>query len=183
MTKNLRIISGNNRGLCLNSPKNLEIVPTKNMVKESLFNIIQDKIEGSSFLDLFGGSGQIGIEAASRGAKSVVIVDSNRDAIQTINKNVLKLKNANINVIFSDSQEFLIKTTKSFDIAFLDPPYKSNLLENIYSKINKIMNENSVIISETPYEKEIVDKINDFMLQKRYKYGKTYLNLYNKLSV
>ena len=86
----MRVISGKARGLKLNTPKNEDVRPTTDRVKESLFNIIQNEVKESIFLDLFSGSGAVGLEAASRGAKEVIICDKSKEAVQIINKNIEK---------------------------------------------------------------------------------------------
>lgn len=108
----IKISSGKSKGLILTSEKNENIRPTKDRIKEALFNILQFTIKGKSFLDLFGGTGQIGIEAFSRGAENVTIVDNSREAITLINNNILKLKSphSNVNILKSDAIDFLSHT-------------------------------------------------------------------------
>ena len=177
----IKIYSGKSRGLNLNSIKSQNLRPTKQRVKESLFDILQFKISGSSFLDLFGGTGQIGIEAFSRNAKNVTIVDNDITSVKTINANVsrLKLYYGNLHVIKSDCMDFIRLSDSKFDIAFLDPPYKqSNLLVDCLDTIHRIMNKNSIIITETLSDENISETFKNLSLKKKYKYGKISLNLY-----
>lgn len=163
------------------SEKNENLRPTKDRVKEALFNILQFKIKDKSFLDLFGGTGQIGIEAFSRGAGSVTIVDNSREAIKLIDNNILKLKapHDNVNVLKADAVNFLSYTNSIFDIVFLDPPYlKIELLENCINLLHKIVSKDSIVIVETLVSNAIKNSYGQFHLQKKYKYGKISLNLY-----
>ncbi len=175
----MRVISGYARGLKLDSVESDKVRPTTDRVKEALFSILQFEIQGKSFLDLFGGTGQIGIEAISRGAKEVVIVDDSIESLKTIKSNISKLKiKGNIKCIKSDALKFLDDTSYMFDIAFLDPPYKSEVLNKDLLKISSKMNSSGIIITETPIEDAVLEKANEFILCKRYKYGKIMLNIY-----
>ena len=175
----MRVISGYARGLKLDSVENDKVRPTTDRVKEALFSILQFEIQGKSFLDLFGGTGQIGIEALSRGAREVVIVDDSIESLKTIKNNISKLKiNGNIKCIKSDALKFLDNMSYMFDIAFLDPPYKSEVLNEALLKVSNKMNSLGIIITETPVEKSVPEKANEFILFKKYKYGKIMLNIY-----
>lgn len=123
-------------------------------VKESLFASIQNKIINSTCLDLFAGSGALGIEAISMGAKTCDFVDSSKEAIKTITKNTSKIEEK-YEIINCDYKKYLKNTNKKYDIIFLDPPYKHNLLNKSIKYIieNNILNEGAIIICE--YEEEI----------------------------
>ena len=175
----MRIISGSARGTKLELKKDENTRPTTDRVKEALFNIIQFELVGKTFLDLFGGTGQIGIEAHSRGAEEVIIVENQKANFNIIKKNLAKIRSPeNIKIIYSDALNFLNKFDKKIDIAFLDPPYKSDLLDKILPKTAKIMDKNGVIITETSSSEKILNEFQEFTLQKRYKYGNISLNLY-----
>lgn len=175
----VRIVSGIARGFRLESIVQNNIRPTSDKVKESIFNIIQFKIKDKSFLDLFGGTGQIGIEAASRGAKKVTIVDNNKESIGVIRRNVSKLKyNFNISIIESDSVEFLKNSFNKMDIAFLDPPYGSKVLDESLECISNLINEKGMIILETSSGTTTVHKIGRFNISKQYKYGSIMVSTY-----
>ena len=177
----MRVISGLYKGLKLEDKYIKNVRPTTDKIKESLFNILQFEIQNKNFLDLFGGTGQIGIEAASRGAKKVVIVDNNMDSINTVKKNISKIKsNDNIvSIVKSSSDLFLKNNTEKFDIAFLDPPYLDiNLLYRSLLNIKNHMKKNSIIAIESLKKTEILNYSNDFILQNRYIYGKIALHIY-----
>jgi 16S rRNA (guanine(966)-N(2))-methyltransferase RsmD len=173
------VISGLYKGLKLENKYIENVRPTTDRVKESLFNILQFEIKNKFFLDLFGGTGQIGIEAASREAKKVVIVDNNINAVNTIKKNISKIKNNNISVVRSSSDLFLKNNTDKFDIAFLDPPYlDAELLCSSLLNIKDHMQKNSIIVIESLKQTEILNHSNGFILQNRYIYGKITLHVY-----
>lgn len=136
----MRIISGTARGTKLNTLEGLKTRPTLDRIKESLFSIIQLKLPDSNILDLFAGSGALGIEALSRGANKVVFCDSNYDAIKIVNQNLEKtrfLNNAKVlNTDYSKALEKL--SDEKFDIVFLDPPYKTNFVESAIGKIIRL---------------------------------------------
>ncbi len=147
----LRVISGMLRGLKLDSPSGLETRPTLDRVKESLFNIIFSYVLDADVLDLFAGSGALGIEALSRGAKSCTFVDNNDDALRVIKSNLKKARlEDKPEVVSSDSIGFLKKTDKKYDIIFLDPPYKAGLYEEVLLiiKQRQILNQGGIIAVE-----------------------------------
>lgn len=176
----MRVISGKARGLWLDSVIGISSIrPTTDRIKESIFNIIQFEIHGKCFLDLFGGTGQVGIEAISRGAGKVVIVDCEDVSVSIIKKNVSKLNYIqDIELVKCDAIEYLKNTDKKFDIAFLDPPYKSNLLELSLPLVGKVMNKGGIIISESLHIANPLDEVEGFVLSKRYKYGKIAVDVY-----
>jgi 16S rRNA (guanine(966)-N(2))-methyltransferase RsmD len=176
----LRVISGLYKGLKLENKYIENVRPTTDRVKESLFNILQFEIKNKFFLDLFGGTGQIGIEAASRGAEKVIIVDNNSNAINAIEKNISKIKNKkSIFIVQSSSDLFLKNNTDKFDIAFLDPPYSdAELLNKSLLDIKDHMRENSIVATESLRQTEILNYSHGFVLQNRYTYGKMALHIY-----
>lgn len=153
--------------------------PSKDILKVGLFNIINLKIKDSSFLDIYGGSGQIGIEAISRGAKKVVINDINKKAIKVINENVKSLNgNDDIKIENLSDKDLLNKyKDNNFDIIFIDPPYIYNNEINILSllKNNNIINKDSLIFYEK--ECEIDESLSSLYNIKKYKYGRSLLFL------
>ncbi len=159
----MRVISGNSRGSKLFSLEGENTRPTLDRVKESLFNIIQNNIVDSNVLDLFAGSGALGIECLSRGASKVIFSDNSSDAINIINKNLekTKLKSKSI-VINKDYLKVLEElSNEKFDLIFLDPPYKTDYaiesLKIITSK--KMLEENGIIVLETDRQEEILKNI------------------------
>lgn len=175
----MRVITGSARGRRLITLEGNDVRPTTDIVKEALFSIIQFEIEGRKVLDLFGGSGQLAIEALSRGAKDAVIVDSSKKAIEIIKKN---LETTNFTkqavAVLSDAEAFLSRRSEKYDIALLDPPYSKGIIEKVLPKTAEVMNEGGVIICEAPYTDEMPEKAGNFRLKKKYRYGKTGLFLY-----
>ena len=150
----MRVIAGEKRHLLLKTLDDLSIRPTTDKIKETLFNMIQFDIPGKNFLDLFAGSGAIGIEALSRGARRATFVDNNEKAIKIIKENLEHtglLEKAN--VIKSDaslSLENLSRKNEKFDIVFMDPPYDKGLYLPVLEKLSKskLIDEFSIIILE-----------------------------------
>ena len=179
----IQVIGGKFKGLKLESGKNEFLRPTKDRIKESIFDILQFKIIDKNFIDVFGGTGQVGIEALSRGAKDVTILEMNKECTDLIRKNISKLKSiGNIKMINTDAKKYLQSTDQNFDIAFLDPPYKDmDLLNETLELISEKMAESGIIITETLTNYNAPEKIKNFSLQKRYKYGNITLNIYNSI--
>ena len=179
----IKVIAGNIRGLKLDSDKNEKLRPTKDRVKESLFNILNFDILGKSFLDLFGGTGQIGIEAFSRGAENVVIIEHSKENAKLIKKNIAKIKQShNIKFFQTDAINYIQNCKNKFDIIYIDPPYqKIDILEKSLIFSEKIINKNGFIITETLSSYVSTEKINNITLQKRYIYGNISLNLYKNI--
>ena len=151
----MRVISGKARGKKLVSLEGLNTRPTLDRVKEALFNKIQFEILDKKILDLFAGSGALGIEAISRGAKSATFCDNSREAIKVIKTNIENTNNINnstiINKDFIEALEKLEKENKKFDIIFLDPPYKTDFAEKAIKKIidSNLLSKEGIIILET----------------------------------
>lgn len=177
----MRIIGGKARGTKLYTLGGDNTRPTLDRVKESLFNIIQTKIPGSVFLDLFSGSGAIGLEAASRGAKKVILCDKSKEAFQIIKKNIEKTHLENKTECYQLSYEKLLgnKINEKLDIIYIDPPYKTNLIYESLKIIlsNELLNEDSYIIVETDEEERIIKEIKKLELDivDQRKYGRAYL--------
>lgn len=150
----MRVISGSARSLKLKTLEGLETRPTTDRIKETLFNMIQNDIYGCSFLDLFSGSGGIGIETLSRGSKQCVFVDNNSKAVDVINDNLEFTKLQENAVVLNKSYELAIAMLEdqnySFDIVFMDPPYDKGLEKNVLELLKKsvIINNDTIIIVE-----------------------------------
>lgn len=177
----MRIISGKARGTKLFTLEGLETRPTLDRVKESLFNIISDKIYDSYVLDLFSGSGAIGLEFASRGAKKVILCDASKNAIEIIKKNIKKTHLENAVELYNLDFKKMIKTIENnkFDIIYLDPPYKTDYIMESISlvKNNQILSEDGIIIAETDEPEKIkkqLEEINVEIIDQR-KYGRANL--------
>lgn len=179
----MRVITGEARGRRLKTLEGLSVRPTIERVKEAIFSIVQFDVAGSSFLDLFAGSGQMGIEALSRGAKLAVFVDENKNAQDVIRENLKMTQlTANSRVVAMDAASFLRGTKDKFDIAFLDPPYNKGIINEILPLITDSMSETGIIICEYELGEQIIDEVNDFYKSKDYKYGKTMVSVYKRRS-
>ncbi len=179
----MRVITGKARGVNLKTPEGLQTRPTTDRVKEALFSIIQFDVPMARVLDLFGGTGQLGIEALSRGAKSAVFVDSGDKACALIRENLKRCKMENeATVIRADYLEYLKRCRQKFDIIFLDPPYAEVFLENALKSITEIdiLESGGIIVAERPVGKELPWDFPGFTRSRDYKYGKTLITLYRK---
>jgi len=177
----MRVITGLAKGRRLKSLPGEDVRPTTDKVKEGLFSAIQFDIEGRRFLDLFAGSGQMGIEALSRGCQSCVFVDASKQAISVIKENISVCGfEENSRVINGDALSFLATCKETFDIVFLDPPYKAGLLEKALYSVTGIMSNYGIIICEHPNNITLPEKVNGFKLSKLYRYGKINLTVYKK---
>ena len=180
----MRVITGSACGTRLQAPEGTATRPTSDRVKEALFSIIQFEIEGRRVLDLFAGSGQLGIEALSRGAKHAVFIDSRSDATKIIRENVKRTHFEDQSTILcTDYESYLNKTKEHFDLVFLDPPYAEKMLENALNSIGTIdfVADGGIIICERPAEKDLSLDLNGFSRSKDYRYGKTLICLYRKV--
>ena len=179
----MRVISGKYRGTPLKTPAGMQTRPTADRVKEALFSIIQFDIPGARVLDLFGGSGQLGIEALSRGAKHAVFVDAGEEACKLIRENLRKVHaESEAQVVRSDYLAYLNSCRETFDFIFLDPPYAEVFLENALKKITEIdiLQSGGIIVAERPVGKDLPWDFSGFTRSKDYKYGNTLLTLYRK---
>ena len=175
----MRVITGSARGKRLLSPEGYDIRPTSDKVKESVFSAIQFDIEGANVLDLFAGSGQLGIEALSRGAKSAVFVDKSNSAISIVKKNVDSTGfTSQSTVVSSDYASFLMRNGTKFDIAFLDPPYLLGILSDALVKTADAMSDNGIIVCEHPIDVYLPKDVGRFYLHKRYKYSKVCVSIF-----
>ena len=179
----MRVITGTARGRRLKTPENYDIRPTTDNVKESVFNIIQFDIEGRRVLDLFAGTGQLGIECLSRGAESAVFVDRDREAVRIIKDN-LKTCGMKATVLQEDSLAFLEHCGR-FDLIFIDPPYDANLYEPALKtiKLVDILSESGIIICEARRETVLPEMTEPYRKKKEYIYGKVKICIYTKESI
>ena len=179
----MRVISGKARGVVLKTPEGMATRPTADRVKEAMFSIIQFDLPGAKVLDLFGGSGQLGIEALSRGAKSAVFVDFAPAACKLIEENLKRTKlQEKGRVVRSDYLSYLKTCREKFDIILLDPPYAEKFLENALNFITEIdiLQSNGIIVAERPLEKELLLDFQGYSRSRDYKYGSTLLTVYRK---
>lgn len=172
----IRIVGGKYRHRNINTPDVDTTKPTKDMVREGIFSAIGERIINASVLDLFAGSGALGIEALSRGAKHALFVDNNIKAIQTINENLKKLNEENGEVDKANSLEIIKKLSfqkRIFDIVFLDPPYKEDVYQTLIDEFfaNGLLSINAIIVCESDKHLNLItDK---FEKVKEYSYGKS----------
>ena len=179
----MRVITGKARGVQLKTPEGMQTRPTADRVKEALFSIINFDIPGAKVLDLFGGTGQLGIEALSRGAASAVFVDAREDSCKLIRENLKHTKlEQDAKVIRSDYLDYLNRCREQYNIIFLDPPYAEVFLENAIKKITEIdiLQSDGIIVAERPLGKELPWEFEGFTRSKDYKYGKVLLTIYRK---
>lgn len=179
----MRIVGGKFKGRNLMTFKGDAIRPTADKVRESLFNIFQFKIQDSDFLDLFCGTGAVGIEAISRGANKVVFNDLNKDSIELTQKNLSLIKNpSNAVVKRSDGVDFLKCNTEKFDIIFIDPPYKSGLYGQLLTYSHLSLKEGGTVVfeSEEPLKEEDYNAVNLSKYDER-KYGRAHLTFFKKV--
>ncbi len=179
----MRVITGKARGVVLKTPEGMATRPTTDRVKEALFSVIQFDIPGARILDLFAGTGQLGIEALSRGAKEAVFVDAGEPAVKLVKENLRRTKLENqARVVKGDYLSFLKTCRDSFDIIFLDPPYAEVFLENALKSISEIdiLHSGGIIVTERPLGKDLETHIPGFVRSRDYKYGKTVITLYRK---
>jgi len=178
----MRVITGSARGKKLESPEGLHTRPTTDRVKESVFNIIQSYLPAHNVLDLFAGSGAMGIEALSRNSEHAVFIDNDSSAIAVIKRNLdgTRLKEK-AKVINTTADSYLSSCKEKFDIIFLDPPYNRDFLNNIISKIisSKILADDGIIVVESELNGETVDnpQLHCF---KTARYGKTVISIFKE---
>ncbi len=178
---NMRIVSGKAKGTKLYTLNGESTRPTLDRVRESLFNIIQNQIQDSIFLDLFSGSGAIGLEAVSRGAKKAILCDISKEACKIIEKNIVKTHALeNIELHQSDFKKVLInKINEKVDIVFLDPPYETDFATEAVKLLleKNLLKQNAMIIIETDNSKKVIEDLENINCEIKdiRKYGRAYL--------
>lgn len=179
----MRVITGSARGRRLLELEGTETRPTTDRVKEGIFNIIQFDIEGRKILDLFAGTGQLGIEALSRGAASAVFVEQRRDAASLVREN-LKLTGLSdrARVVCGDALAFLAAAGERFDLIFLDPPYAAHLWDDALDAISRfdILANHGIIICESPTDREMPPLPPPCFLHRTYRYGRIKITTYHR---
>ena len=179
----MRVITGSARGRRLRELEGMETRPTTDRVKEGMFSALQFDIEGRKVLDLFAGTGQLGIEALSRGAASAVFVDRRADAVKLIRENlkVTELTDR-ARVISGDSMEYLSCLREKFDIVFLDPPYEAGLLAPALERLVgfDILNPHGIIVAEHPLGMALPAVGEPYRVHRTYRYGKIAMTIYRR---
>ena len=178
----MRIISGTARGRKLREPQGLDTRPTTDKVKESLFNIIQFELEGRRVLDLFAGTGQLGLEALSRGAERCTFVDQRREAAALVRENVKLCRfEDRSQVVQGEAQAFLTSCSRGekFDVILLDPPYQTDLLKQCIEKIARfdILREYGIIVCESGAEWTLPALESPYEAGREYRYGQIKLTV------
>lgn len=183
----MRIITGTARGYHLETLKGEETRPTSSKVKEGIFSALQFEIEGRQVIDLFAGSGQMGLEALSRGALGCVFIDKNPEAVAVIKRNLNGISHRdksiqkNAQIISTDSLSYLARSKDRYDIAFIDPPYSSGLLKPALIAVEPRMNQGGVIVCEADDNTEMPEEVGRFSLFRVYKYGRIRILIYRWL--
>ena len=179
----MRVITGSARGRRLKELEGMETRPTTDRVKEGLFNVLQFDIEGRRVLDLFAGTGQLGIECLSRGAASAVFVDKRPDAVKLIREN-LKLCDLTdrARVVAGDSMEFLKSVREKFDLVLLDPPYQAELLEAAIAHIARhdLLTPHGMMAAEHTADKTLPALSAPYRMGRTYRYGKIAVTIYHR---
>lgn len=183
----MRIIAGKSRGTKLYTLEGTATRPTLDRVKESIFNIIQNDIQGSYFLDLFSGSGAIGLEAISRGAEKAILCDKSKEAVNIIKKNIEKTHSTKQVELHNKGFEELLENLKDhIDIIYIDPPYETNYIQKALKIIEKsdFVNSNTKIILETDDDKKVLEQIKDlkFEIIDKRKYGIAHIIFLQKMT-
>lgn len=175
----MRVITGIARGRRLTAPEGLDVRPTADKVKEGIFSAVQFELNGAAVLDLFAGSGQMGIEALSRGAEKAVFVDSSLRSVRCVNEN---LRNTGLTryaeVINRDSYDYIRLTAQTFDIIILDPPYRHGHIANILPLAAKKLREGGSVICEYESEAQPPEAPEGLYLRKTYHYGKINVSIF-----
>ena len=175
----MKVITGTLRGRTVQTLEGEATRPTAQRVKEALFSAIQFDIEGRRVLDAFAGSGQLGIEAISRGAASCVFVDNSREAAEVVRRNVTALGIASQStVLCQDSVNFLQRTAERFDIVFLDPPYAAGLLLPALTAAVEHLNPGGFVVCESGRDAQLPETVGDCTLYRSYQYSHVKLWIY-----
>ncbi len=177
----MRVITGTARNARLEAPEGLATRPTSDMAKEAIFSILHFDLEQAAVLDLFAGSGQLGIEALSRGAKSCIFVDTSREAQEVIRRNLAATGlSPKARVAAMEASAFLGGTSERFDIALLDPPYGQDLILAVLPKLAEKMKDGGIIVCESERGETLPERAGDFCVLKTYRYGKAKITTYKK---
>ena len=179
----MRIITGTARGRRLVAPEGRDVRPTPERVKEGIFSALQFDIEGRRVLDLFAGSGQLGLEALSRGASRAVFVDHRQDAAALVRENLRRTHFEDRGeVVCADFTQYLARCRRKFRLIFLDPPYAEKSLETAIQRLSEIdiLSDGGIIITERPLGKPLAEEFPGVTRSKDYHYGKTTITLLRK---
>ena len=180
----MRVISGELRGMKLNTIEGDSTRPTREVVKEALFSIIMNYIEDSVFLDLFAGSGAIGIEAISRGAKEAIFIDLNPKCTKVIGENIKKGRIESVSRIYNTDYKMALKKLQNqkIDVIFVDPPYNKQMGIDAIERISEydLLSDEGIIILETDTNEEVPELIGRYEKYNYKRYGRNILSLYRR---
>lgn len=175
----MRVITGSARGMTLHTLEGDDVRPTTDRVKEAMFSIIQFETEGRRVLDLFAGSGQLGIEALSRGAQRCTFVDREKNSLAVVKENLAKTGfTQQADLVHTDAFSFLRMTADEFDIVFLDPPYGTGILQKALSLLDASVAPGGIVLCESPFGEEMPEEAGTLKLSRTYKYGKIAVTTY-----
>lgn len=179
----MRVITGSARGRRLKTLEGLETRPTAERVKEGVFNILQFQLADSRVLDLFAGTGQMGIEALSRGAERAVFVDSRRQAAALVRENLAATGLGDrASVVCGEALAYLRSVRERFDVIFIDPPYAAELWESALSAISQfdILSDHGIIVCESPAQREMPERVGRCVQYRTYRYGTVKITTYHR---
>ncbi len=175
----MRIIGGIYKGRKLAEFKGGDVRPTSDFARESLFNILRNHVEGSCFLDAFSGTGAVGIEALSRGAKIVSFNDLSKESINIIKQNLLKISSpANTKVSLGDALYLMKKSANEFDIIFLDPPYNAQITKEALVCAEIALKKGGIVVLED--EKHFQGEVSGLKFYDKRKYGRAHFSFFKK---
>ena len=175
----MRVITGSARGCRLRTLEGNDVRPTTEKVKEAMFSAIQFDVEGRRVLDLFAGSGQLGIEALSRGAESAVFIDSSKKSIEVVKQNLAAARlEDKAKVMQTDFAAYLAMTPDRYDIVFMDPPYATGQLSSALQSVARVMSNYAIAVCEHPSDEPLPQQVDRFSIYKTYRFGKVAFTIY-----
>ncbi|MBQ0137996.1 MAG: 16S rRNA (guanine(966)-N(2))-methyltransferase RsmD [Kurthia sp.] len=180
----MRVISGERKGMPLKAVNGVTTRPTTDKVKESLFNILGPTFQGGTVLDLFAGSGGLGIEALSRGMEHGIFIEKDSKAFQNLKENIAKCRYEECTEIYRNDAtralKLLIKREFQADLIFLDPPYKKHMYYDLVKDIieNNVIRPDGIIVCEHDFQLELPAQVETFVKYREEKYGSTIISFY-----
>ena len=178
----MRVITGDARGVPMATLPGEDVRPTSQRVKEAMFSAIQFEISGRRVLDAFAGSGQLGVEALSRGAGSCLFLDLDGKALAMVKQNITRAKLlGKAKLMQVDAVQYMRRAMEGFGLIFLDPPYGSQLLHAAIPAAAELLGEDGVLVCEAPAQASLPEQCGGVPLRKEYRYGKTKILVYRKM--
>ena len=177
----MRVITGSARGARLRTLEGEHTRPTTERVKEAIFSMIQFDVEGRAVLDLFAGSGQMGIEALSRGAHHAVFVENDSSAAAIVKQNLQIARVGDKSTLLQrDALDFCRRPSGKFDIVFIDPPYAAGMAAAVLPALPELLNRGAIVICETAPETELPETIGELTLARDKRYGRSRVRVYRR---